>query len=132
MGEHIELESEIVSHSSLKVGFCGDFVVEIVESVQPLVLGLDGGADTEFGRSVGTTPNVDEVLPFVLGRCRLDKADVLGYLVAVVLEVDKLADVVFVMWDASGENCDTGIGADTIEGVFVEGYDPFEGMAFED
>lgn len=131
MGEHIELESQIVGHSAFKIGLGRNLVVEIVEGVEPFILGLDGGADTEFGGCLCTAPNIEKMLAFVLGRSRLDKADMLGYFVAVVLEVDKLADMIFVVRDASGEDGNAGISANAIEGVFVECDDTFESVLFQ-
>ena len=48
MGKHIEFESKIVGHGALKIGFGGDFVVEVVECVQPFVVRFNGGGNTEF------------------------------------------------------------------------------------
>ena len=51
MCEHVKLKGEVVRHSAREVFLGGYFVVEIIESVQPFVVGLDGCfyAESAFG-----------------------------------------------------------------------------------
>ena len=68
MCEHVKLKGEVVRHGLPEVLFGGYLVIEIIESVQPLVIGFNGCFDAVTAlRSSTPKPHIEQVLAFVFG-----------------------------------------------------------------
>lgn len=66
MSNHIKFKGQIISHCILKVFLRRDFIIEIVERMQPFILCLYSGFHTEFCFSFyASKPYVKQMLPLV-------------------------------------------------------------------
>ena len=98
MTNHVKFKCQVISHRIFKVFLRRDFIVEIVECVQPFILCLYSGFNTKFCFSFYTVePHIKQMLPSIFGTCGFFQTNVLAYHKAIILEIDKLAFMVFVM-----------------------------------
>ena len=73
MGDHVELERQVIRHRAAEILLAWDLIVEVIERVQPLVFHFDGGGHTETALIFrdASVPDVKKVLPAVFRRTRL-------------------------------------------------------------
>ena len=132
MCEHVKLKGKVVCHGAREIFLGGYLVVEIIESMQPLVLCFNScfHAETAFG-SGASEPDIEQVLAFVFGRRRFYQSHMLADLIAVVLKIYKLAFVGFRVRCVRRKDSDAGIGSYSVEGLFIERDYTFESMVLK-
>lgn len=125
MSNHVKLKGQVVSHCILKVFFCRNFIIEIVESVQPLVFRIYGCFHAKLSFGFYTVkPYIKQMLPFVFGTGSFFQSDMFAYYKTVILKIDKLAFMVFIMRYTSSKYSDTRVCSHTIERVLLSVITP--------
>lgn len=132
MSNHIKFKGQIISHCILKVFLRRDFIIEIVERMQPFILCLYSGFHTEFCFSLyASEPHVKQMLTLIFSTGSFFQSDMLAYNKPVILEIDEFTFMVFVMRYASSKYSNTWICSYAVERIFVECDNTFQRMMFE-
>ena len=126
MSNHIKFKGQIISHCILKVFLRRDFIIEIVERMQPFILCLYSGFHTEFCFSFyASKPYVKQMLPLVFSAGCFFQPYMLANNKPVILKIDEFALMFFFMWYASCENSNAWVCSYTVKGILVERNNTF-------
>lgn len=125
MHDHGKFKGQVVTDRFFKIGIRRDFIVEIIEAVEPFIFGSDSRRDAEFRRRLYLpTPYIQKMLPFILRRISFHEADVCAYFITIVAEVDKFTELGRVVRFVRGENGNHRIHTHAVKGICVACYHP--------